>query len=64
MKLYFYVNLEGYQDCLKDLGFNDSKQVPIVDQMLLNEEGKCAISTFNIVKSNEVLYTNLNNILT
>ena len=61
---YISINLEGYQDCLIDLGFNDSKQVPIVDQMLLNEEGKCAIRTFNIVKSNEVLYTNLNKILT
>ncbi|MGL5591123.1 MAG: hypothetical protein ACRDCF_00065 [Mycoplasmoidaceae bacterium] len=61
---YVSIDLEEYSDCLKELGYHDFKQIPMIDQMLLNDEGNCAIRTFNIVRNNEVVYTNINKILT
>ncbi|MGL4616620.1 MAG: hypothetical protein ACRCUM_00115 [Mycoplasmoidaceae bacterium] len=61
---YISVELEAYSHLLKELGYHDFKQVPVIDQMLLNDDGNCAIRTFNIVRSNEVIYTNINKILT
>lgn len=61
---YISIELEEYGDCLKELGYPYFKQIPVVDQMLLNDEGNCAIRTFNIIKNTEVFYSNMNKILT
>ncbi|MGL4647623.1 MAG: GntR family transcriptional regulator [Mycoplasmoidaceae bacterium] len=60
---FWSVQLTNHENDLKKLGYLHNNQIPLVEQTLINDQGKAAVITFSLSKANDNLYSSKSRIL-